>query len=335
MRTPSDQSRFGCVACPALHREPLTRRLVAIYRAAAAGVPATRAPPTSRATRRPILRPMWLRDAAPLARAVAVMSLWVAAAPAKCQPSSPSTTREPTGAAFTLRSANSVSACSVTQDGSCITDGSGADANYNDNERCTFSVTRDTALYAWRFNTEQGFDFLSISGGGPRFSGMQGPEGVSVPAGANVTWSSDYSNTGRGFLVCDGTPPPTPPTASPTSAPTVFSGDLSSRGLTTAAIRGLLPFPPSATTIDLSDNHITSIPSGAFDSLSALTELNLNSNNITSIPSGAFDSLSALTQLGLWSNRISSIPSGAFDSLSVLTVLNLNSNRISLSLIHI
>ena len=207
MSTPSDQSRFDCAACLALHRKPLTRRPMVTRRTAAAGIPAIRALPTTQATPRPILRAMRLRDAAPLSCAVTVMSLWMAAAPAECQSSSPSTTREPTGAAFTLRSRNSVSACSVTQDGSCITDGSGADANYNDNERCTFSTTRDTALYAWRFNTEQGYDFLSISGGGPRFSGMQGPEGVSVPAGANVTWSSDYSNTGRGLR--DGTPPPT------------------------------------------------------------------------------------------------------------------------------
>lgn len=48
---------------------------------------------------------------------------------------------------------------------------------------------------------------------------------------------------------------------------------------------------------DLRNNSLSELPSGIFDSLSALEILNLESNKLSKLPDGVFDSLTALTFL--------------------------------------
>ena len=79
------------------------------------------------------------------------------------------------------------------------------------------------------------------------------------------------------------------------------------------------------TNLDLSAKDITSLKSGDFNGLSALTELDLGSNSINDI--SALEDLSALTELDLSSNSISDI--SALEDLSALTELDLGSNSIS------
>ena len=79
----------------------------------------------------------------------------------------------------------------------------------------------------------------------------------------------------------------------------------------------------------LSDNHITSLPAGVFDSLGELWYLDLSDNNITSLLAGVFDSLAELWYLDLSDNHITSLPAGVFDSLGGLWHLDLSDNHIT------
>jgi Leucine-rich repeat (LRR) protein len=79
--------------------------------------------------------------------------------------------------------------------------------------------------------------------------------------------------------------------------------------------------------LDLGENQLSSIESGAFSGL-GLGYLRLNNNQLTSIESGDFNGL-YLHELGLVGNQLSSIESGAFSGLTDLGYLWLSSNQIS------
>ncbi len=83
------------------------------------------------------------------------------------------------------------------------------------------------------------------------------------------------------------------------------------------------------TSLDLSNNQLSTLPAGAFTGLSALTELRLDRNQLSTLPAGAFTGLSALTELDLGENQLSALSAGAFTGLSVLTELYLHSNQLS------
>ena len=106
--------------------------------------------------------------------------------------------------------------CHLTQNGACFTDGVGNHAN---NERCTVRTTQ--ALYATTtyFATESYYDHLTI--GNTQYSGSNGPQNVAMAAGATVAWSTDYSITNGGFVLCGSTSPVAfpPPIASPPPSP--------------------------------------------------------------------------------------------------------------------
>ncbi len=87
--------------------------------------------------------------------------------------------------------------------------------------------------------------------------------------------------------------------------------------------------PPSTTLLNLQDNQISTIQSGAFTGLSNLQTLNLWNNQISIIQSGAFTGLSNLQKLILGHNQISTIHSEAFTGLSNLQILHLYINNIS------
>ena len=86
-----------------------------------------------------------------------------------------------------------------------------------------------------------------------------------------------------------------------------------------AAITGIL---------DLEDTGITSIQSGDFAGLTALTELYLDGNSLSSLPAGVFSGLSALTTLGLLGNGLEELLDEVFSGLTALTALWLDANSL-------
>ena len=75
--------------------------------------------------------------------------------------------------------------------------------------------------------------------------------------------------------------------------------------------------------LELSFENITSLSSGDFDGLVAVTWLDLSGNSISTLPSDIFDGLTSLTTLRIESD-LTSYPSDVFDDLSSLTELRLN-----------
>jgi len=84
-------------------------------------------------------------------------------------------------------------------------------SNYGDNQQCTITVASAGTINVDTFNTETRYDKLTIAG--TVYMGSSGPEGLSVSAGDQLSWSSDTSATRAGWKLCFGT-------AAPTSSPT-------------------------------------------------------------------------------------------------------------------
>ncbi len=72
--------------------------------------------------------------------------------------------------------------------------------------------------------------------------------------------------------------------------------------------------------------------SGDFAGLTGLTSLNLSNNEITTLSVDIFSGLSALTTLRLDNNQLSTLPTGVFAGLTSLTTLNLSENPLPASL---
>ena len=83
------------------------------------------------------------------------------------------------------------------------------------------------------------------------------------------------------------------------------------------------------TTLDLSEDSITSLTNGDFSGLFGLETLNLAGNSLSSLPADIFDGLSALVTLQLQDNSLSNLPANIFDGLSALNALTLNDNSLS------
>lgn len=81
--------------------------------------------------------------------------------------------------------------------------------------------------------------------------------------------------------------------------------------------------------LDLSQNHLTMVPDGAFEMLLKLKNLDLSSNQITHISAGSFLGLVQLERLYLHANQIQSIQTGAFESLQNLLELKLHGNLLT------
>ena len=73
-------------------------------------------------------------------------------------------------------------------------------SHYGDSQSCTITVHSGGILAVNAFNTESRFDKLTVNG--VVYSGSSGPSGVSVSAGATITWLSDSSSTRSGFEIC-------------------------------------------------------------------------------------------------------------------------------------
>ena len=82
-----------------------------------------------------------------------------------------------------------------------------------------------------------------------------------------------------------------------------------------------------STTLDLDNNYITIIETGAFDGLTNLNTLDISYNQISVIKKGLFDWLSHLINLYLNNNQISSIETDSFYNLGQLNSLNIQYNK--------
>ncbi|MDR1790845.1 MAG: leucine-rich repeat domain-containing protein [Propionibacteriaceae bacterium] len=116
---------------------------------------------------------------------------------------------------------------------------------------------------------------------------------------------------------------------------TVTDTDLAAlTGTLTASSSGIsslagLSYLKGLTSLNLSSNSLSSIPSSAFATMENLTVLNLGGNQLTTLPVDVFAANSKLTTLSLQDNAISSLPDGIFDPLPNLTGLNLYSNQLT------
>ena len=88
--------------------------------------------------------------------------------------------------------------CQIDANG-CATDGAGEHGN---DEACTVQVNQAGYLTATEFDTESGYDYVTI--GGTRYEGRNGPYGVAVGAGSTFQWQSDHSVTNAGWTICFG-----------------------------------------------------------------------------------------------------------------------------------
>ena len=86
--------------------------------------------------------------------------------------------------------------CQIDPNG-CATDGSG---NHGNDERCSILVNAAGTLTATSFDTEAGYDHVTL--GGTEYSGATGPNRVSVAQNTVFTWVSDGSVTKAGWTIC-------------------------------------------------------------------------------------------------------------------------------------
>jgi len=86
--------------------------------------------------------------------------------------------------------------CQIDANG-CATDGAG---DHGNNEACTIRVNVAGTLTAHQFDTESGYDHVTI--GGRRYEGSTGPNGVAVAANSTFAWQSDVSITNSGWTIC-------------------------------------------------------------------------------------------------------------------------------------
>ncbi|KAK7866010.1 hypothetical protein R5R35_012303 [Gryllus longicercus] len=81
--------------------------------------------------------------------------------------------------------------------------------------------------------------------------------------------------------------------------------------------------------VDLSYNHLVSIPTRSFEAQRNLVELHLEHNKISAVSNKTFKGLNALTVLNLRQNFLEELPERAFTSLPKLEQLDLGQNRIA------
>ena len=117
--------------------------------------------------------------------------------------------------------------CQVSNGGTCVTDGAG---KYGPNEACTVVAAFNLiATASGRFQMEGGNcnkDKITING--VRYCGRDGPNGVTMAAGDEMTWSSNDRKERVGFEICAisamPSAPPLPPPPSLPPAPSAPAG---------------------------------------------------------------------------------------------------------------
>ncbi|XP_044738100.1 toll-like receptor Tollo [Chrysoperla carnea] len=86
---------------------------------------------------------------------------------------------------------------------------------------------------------------------------------------------------------------------------------------------------PMLKTLDLGENHITSIANATFQNMQHLFGLRLTENNIGNISKGVFDKMAALKILNLSRNKIQKVEAGAFDANINLQAIRLDGNYLT------
>ena len=86
--------------------------------------------------------------------------------------------------------------CEVSSAGRCV-----GRSDYANNEACTIiSLSATTLADCPRFDTEAGYDFLTIDG--QRYEGTQCPTGLQISSSSTISWASDGSVTRGGWEIC-------------------------------------------------------------------------------------------------------------------------------------
>ncbi|XP_049863395.1 leucine-rich repeat-containing protein 4-like isoform X1 [Schistocerca gregaria] len=80
--------------------------------------------------------------------------------------------------------------------------------------------------------------------------------------------------------------------------------------------------------VDLSHNHLLSIPAGSFEAQRKLAELRLDHNKLSNVTARTWQGLAALTALSLRRNYLEELAAAQFASLPLLEELDLGENRL-------
>ena len=95
--------------------------------------------------------------------------------------------------------------CTTTAGGACFRSSGYPNAEYGKNERCDILVSGSGLIKATSFDTEQGFDILTIDGrnlSGYYYTDPAILPGLVVQDGTIISWHSDASTQGNGFEFC-------------------------------------------------------------------------------------------------------------------------------------
>lgn len=104
------------------------------------------------------------------------------------------------------------------------------------------------------------------------------------------------------------------------------SVDLSNCGLTDVSL--LKGLTDKVTSLDLSENQITSLPDGFLDNMTGLTSFHADSNYLEELPANFFKNNKNLEWVSIRANKLSKINTGDFAGLSALKYLELDNNWI-------
>ena len=111
-----------------------------------------------------------------------------------------------------------------------------------------------------------------------------------------------------------------------------YKGDkmeLQNCNLSNEGLELLKYLPESVTTLDLSYNNITELPSDLLMMMPQLENFYMENSKLTSIPKGFFKSNTKLNWIALDGNEITTLEDGTFKGLDQLTILGLENNKIS------
>lgn len=111
-----------------------------------------------------------------------------------------------------------------------------------------------------------------------------------------------------------------------------YKGDkmeLQNCNLSNEGLELLKYLPESVTTLDLSYNNITELPSDLLMMMPQLENFYMENNKLTAIPKGFFKNNTKLNWIALDGNEITTLEDGTFKGLDQLTILGLENNKIS------
>lgn len=111
-----------------------------------------------------------------------------------------------------------------------------------------------------------------------------------------------------------------------------YKGDkmeLQNCNLSNEGLELLKYLPESVTTLNLSYNNITELPSDLLMMMPQLENFYMENSKLTSIPKGFFKNNTKLNWIALDGNEITTLEDGTFKGLDQLTILGLENNKIS------